>query len=60
ADLCKAYQHLKLLAKSISTDTRLANYDFKLEAYRKILKLATLILEQAIKRIDSVGSHFLI
>lgn len=60
AELSKAYQQLQLLAQSISTDTRLANYDYKLEAYRKILKLATLILEQAIKRKDSVGSHFLI
>ncbi|AJI73919.1 hypothetical protein FTDG_00286 [Francisella tularensis subsp. novicida GA99-3548] len=60
AELSKAYQQLQLLAQSISTDTRLASYDYKLEAYRKILKLATLTLEQAIKRKDSVGSHFLI
>lgn len=60
AELSKAYQQSQLLAQSISTDTKLASYDYKLEAYRKILKLATLTLEQAIKRKDSVGSHFLI
>lgn len=58
--LSKAYQQLQLLEQSISMDTVLASYDYKLEAYRKIVKLAKLILEQAIKCKQSVGSHFLI
>lgn len=58
--LSKAYQQLQLLEQSISTDTVLVSYYYKLEAYRKIVKLAKLILEQAIKYKQSVSSHFLI
>ena len=60
AELSEAYQQLQLLAQPISTEKVLANYDYKLEAYKKIVKLAKLTLEQAIKRKKSVGSHFLI
>lgn len=60
AELRKAYQQLYLLEQSINTNTALGRYDYKLEAYRKIVKLAKLTLEQAIKRKQSVGSHFLI
>ncbi|MDE4982579.1 L-aspartate oxidase, partial [Francisella tularensis subsp. holarctica] len=60
AELCKAYQQLQLLAQSLSTDTRLANYDYNLEAFRKILMLATLIVVEAIVRSDGVGSGFFV
>ncbi|MEY8716553.1 L-aspartate oxidase [Francisella philomiragia] len=58
-ELINVYKELEVLEKSIAHNHDLENYDLKLEAYRKVLKLAKLSVEQAISRKHSVGSHFL-
>ncbi|ASG67768.1 L-aspartate oxidase [Francisella halioticida] len=55
-DVCRQIEQLE---KLIDQDRLSEKYDYKLEAYKKMLKLAKLTVRSAISRQDSVGSHFI-
>lgn len=59
SELVEAYQQVKSLEKTILGNVISEIYDYRLEVYRKILKLARLTIKEAISRQYSVGSHFL-
>ncbi|API86953.1 L-aspartate oxidase [Francisella uliginis] len=59
SELNDAYKQLKTLENSIYRDSVLGKYDYKLEAYKKVIALAKLTVRKAMLRQNSIGSHFI-
>ena len=61
-ELIKTKHKLKALESNILDNCNIKNnsFDYKLDYFAKILKLAQLTVDSAIERKDSVGSHYLV